>query len=93
MPKVASKKTSRKVKPEQSKDGGGNESMEEFFASEGYRPGKKDLLTPFRERVYKLVTAIPEGYVTTYGDIAKALESSPRAVGGAMRHNPFVLVP
>ena len=32
----------------------------------------------FPQRVWQIVAAIPEGYVTTYGDVAK-LAGSPRA--------------
>ena len=46
-------------------------------------------VTPFQERVYALLQQIPEGKVTTYAAMAKALNSSPRAVGGALRNNPF----
>jgi methylated-DNA-[protein]-cysteine S-methyltransferase len=46
-------------------------------------------VTPFQERVYTLLKQIPEGKVTTYAGIARALDSSPRAVGGALRMNPF----
>src|SRR5690349_10764321 len=51
-------------------------------------------VTDFQERVYTLLTQIPEGRVTTYGALARALNSSPRAVGNALRNNPFApLVP
>jgi methylated-DNA-[protein]-cysteine S-methyltransferase len=33
--------------------------------------------------------AIPPGKVSTYGALAKSLSSSPRAVGGALRNNPY----
>ncbi|KFY33204.1 hypothetical protein V494_07814 [Pseudogymnoascus sp. VKM F-4513 (FW-928)] len=46
-------------------------------------------VTEFQERVYTLLTQIPEGRVTTYGALARALNSSPRAVGNALRNNPF----
>ncbi|KFX97809.1 hypothetical protein O988_04666, partial [Pseudogymnoascus sp. VKM F-3808] len=46
-------------------------------------------VTEFQERVYTLLTQIPEGRVTTYGALARALKSSPRAVGNALRNNPF----
>jgi methylated-DNA-[protein]-cysteine S-methyltransferase len=46
-------------------------------------------VTPFQERVYSLLQQIPSGKVTTYAAMAKALGSSPRAVGGALRNNPF----
>ncbi len=43
----------------------------------------------FAERVYALCKEIPKGRVSTYGAIAKALNSSPRAVGQALRCNPY----
>ncbi|KAI5285575.1 hypothetical protein KEM54_000462 [Ascosphaera aggregata] len=45
--------------------------------------------TPFQERVYALLRQVPEGSVTTYGAIARALRTSPRAVGNALRNNPY----
>jgi O-6-methylguanine DNA methyltransferase len=45
--------------------------------------------TPFRFRVYDALRKIPAGKVTTYGLLAKHLKTSPRAVGGALRHNPY----
>ncbi|WP_336708310.1 MULTISPECIES: MGMT family protein [unclassified Cedecea] len=44
----------------------------------------------FPQRVYQIVAAIPEGCVTTYGEIA-ALAGSPRAarqVGGVLKRLP-----
>lgn len=46
-------------------------------------------LTDFAYRVYDLISTIPKGRVTTYGIISKKLDSSPRAVGNALRSNPF----
>jgi methylated-DNA-[protein]-cysteine S-methyltransferase len=46
-------------------------------------------VTAFQERVYTLLKQIPSGRVTTYAAMARALGSSPRAVGGALRVNPF----
>ena len=46
-------------------------------------------ITPFREKVYEYVKTIPKGKVSTYGDVAKSVNSCARAVGQAMRHNPF----
>ncbi|CAM9629696.1 unnamed protein product, partial [Choristocarpus tenellus] len=37
-------------------------------------------------------SCIPKGKVSTYGGLAKALGSCPRAVGGALRRNPFAPV-
>ena len=39
--------------------------------------------SPFQRRVWAAVSAIPRGEVLTYGRIAKALRSAPRAVGQA----------
>ena len=47
------------------------------------------MTTPFQERVYSLCKKIPSGNVTTYGAIAQKLNSSPRAVGQALRSNPY----
>lgn len=43
----------------------------------------------FAEKVYKLCKKIPKGKVSTYGAIARKLKSSPRAVGQALRCNPY----
>lgn len=49
-----------------------------------------DAVDSFPHRVWQIVAAIPPGYVTTYGDVAK-LAGSPRAarqVGGVLRRLP-----
>ncbi|KAI9764236.1 MAG: hypothetical protein M1840_008626 [Geoglossum simile] len=46
-------------------------------------------VTEFQERVYTLLKQIPCGRVTSYRALALALSTSPRAVGGALRNNPF----
>ena len=43
----------------------------------------------YSERVYSLCRKIPKGKVATYKAIARALNSSPRAVGRALRKNPY----
>lgn len=43
----------------------------------------------FAEKVYELCKQIPFGKVSTYAEIANALRSSPRAVGQALRFNPY----
>ena len=48
--------------------------------------------TPFENRVWREIGAIPTGQVRTYGDIAKAVRSMPRAVGGACGRNPLPLI-
>ncbi|KAK5689236.1 hypothetical protein LTR17_026402 [Elasticomyces elasticus] len=46
-------------------------------------------ITPYQTRVYALLNQIPRGKVSTYAALSKALDSSPRAVGGALRRNPY----
>ncbi len=43
----------------------------------------------FAEKVYAIVKTIPKGKVMTYVEIAHMLESSPRAVGQALKRNPY----
>ena len=55
--------------------------------------------TAFRQQVWDLLTDIPYGETVTYGDLAARLREqgqsgSPRAVGGAVGHNPIsILIP
>lgn len=55
--------------------------------------------SPFRRAVWKLLSEIPFGGTTTYGALAERLRASgipasPRAVGGAVGHNPIsILIP
>ncbi len=48
--------------------------------------------TAFQQRVWQALLAIPVGQTKTYGDVAKQLNSSARAVGNACRVNPIPLV-
>lgn len=50
-------------------------------------------MSKFQARVLKLVSKIPEGKVTTYKEIARALGSPKacRAVGNALFRNPYPL--
>ncbi|CAJ0882711.1 10682_t:CDS:10 [Entrophospora sp. SA101] len=50
---------------------------------------KQKEFTKFQFQVYQLCAQIPPGYVSTYKIIAEILRSSPRAVGQALRKNPF----
>ncbi|KAI1852612.1 hypothetical protein JX265_003094 [Neoarthrinium moseri] len=45
--------------------------------------------TPFEKKVWSLLCQIPPGHVSTYGLMSAHLGSSPRAVGNALRRNPF----
>ena len=50
--------------------------------------------TYFQQRVWTALQRIPAGATTSYGALARRLNSSARAVGGACRANPIpVLVP
>ena len=55
--------------------------------------------TSFRQRVWSQLLQIPAGATKSYGDLARELSSagavtSPRAVGGAVGHNPIsILIP
>ncbi|MGV8151334.1 MAG: MGMT family protein [Candidatus Woesearchaeota archaeon] len=45
--------------------------------------------TTFQKKVYAECAKVPKGKVTTYNAIAKKLNSSPRAVGQALKRNPY----
>jgi len=48
--------------------------------------------TDFQQGVWRQMQKIPAGQVKTYGEVAKILNSSPRAVGNACRANPMPLI-
>lgn len=48
--------------------------------------------TAFQQRVWQALLQIPYGQVKTYGQLAKELKSSARAVGNACRANPVPIV-
>lgn len=48
--------------------------------------------TFFQKSVWNELRKIPLGETRTYGDIAKKLSSSPRAVGNACRKNPIPII-
>lgn len=48
--------------------------------------------TPFQQSVWRELQKIPFGQVNTYGELAKKLKTSPRAVGNACRQNPVPLI-
>ena len=48
--------------------------------------------TPFRLRVWAAMQSIPYGETMSYGALARALGTAPRAVGGACGANPIPLV-
>jgi len=45
------------------------------------------MVTIFQKRVFAVVRKIPKGKTMSYGQIAKILKTSPRAVGRALKKN------
>ena len=48
--------------------------------------------THFQRRVWTRITAIPSGQTLSYGEVAAAIGSGPRAVGNACGANPYPIV-
>jgi len=48
--------------------------------------------SPFEKRVWAAMQKIPYGETRCYGDLADAIHSAPRAVGGACGKNPIPIV-
>jgi len=48
--------------------------------------------TPFQRRVWDALRAIPPGESRTYGEVARAVRSAPRAIGQACGANPIALI-
>ncbi|MGO8866323.1 MAG: methylated-DNA--[protein]-cysteine S-methyltransferase [Alphaproteobacteria bacterium] len=48
--------------------------------------------TPFQQALWQALLAIPYGELRTYGELAAALRSAPRAVGGACGRNPIPII-
>ncbi|AHF80939.1 methylated-DNA--protein-cysteine methyltransferase [Thermococcus paralvinellae] len=62
-----------------------NEDALEFLSFRG--------ITPFERKVYEILTKkVKRGSVITYGELAKMLSTSPRAIGNAMRRNPYPII-
>jgi methylated-DNA-[protein]-cysteine S-methyltransferase len=50
--------------------------------------------TAFQQKVWQTLQNIPSGETRTYGELAKQLNTSPRAIGNACRANPIpVIIP
>ncbi len=67
-----------------------------YFADPRFKPSValNPAGTDFQLRVWRALREIPLGSVFTYGELAKKLDTGPRAVGGACRANPCpILVP
>ena len=48
--------------------------------------------TPYQQKVWQVISAIPYGQSKAYGEVAKKINSGPRAVGNACRHNPVPII-
>lgn len=48
--------------------------------------------TPFQQRVWKALSAIPLGESRTYGEVARTIRSAPRAIGQACGANRIALI-
>jgi methylated-DNA-[protein]-cysteine S-methyltransferase len=60
----------------------GKEISQEFKLASKY-------LSKYAMKVIETVCEVPAGYVTSYGEVAKAIGGGPRAVGQIMARNPF----
>ncbi len=77
--------------------------LDSYFAGKepGFIPPLKVDGTPFRQRVWDMLLAIPYGKTVTYGQIAKQMSEekgiekmSAQAVGSAVGHNPIsIMIP
>lgn len=48
------------------------------------------MISPFASKIYKLLKTVPKGKVTTYKELAKAMDSKAfQAIGQVMRTNPY----
>lgn len=55
-------------------------------------PPLADAKSPFQEKMRQRLLEIPVGETRTYGELAKILETSPRAMGQALGANPLPLL-
>jgi methylated-DNA-[protein]-cysteine S-methyltransferase len=72
------------------------QQLGEYFSGErtSFELDTRAVGNHFAQRVWSLISAIPYGQTTTYGELAAALDvpSHPRAVGTAVGHNPLSLI-
>ncbi len=75
------------------------ENIQQTF--DAYFAGDRDIITtipsapigtPYEQTVWKNLQNIPAGNTASYGELAKQLGSSPRAVGRANGRNPVCLI-
>ena len=69
--------------------------LERYFSGKCPEPDELPLAprgSDFRRSVWRLLLEIPSGEVRSYGEIARSLGASARAVGGAVGHNPISII-
>ena len=71
--------------------------LDDYFAGKAPDPARLPLSpagTEYQKRVWRELLTIPYGKTATYGELARRLGSSARAVGGAVGRNPIsILIP
>ena len=67
-----------------------------YFSGEkpDFTPSLAPQGTPFQQRVWEILLAIPYGKTMSYGDVARRFSSkmSAQAIGGAVGHNPIGII-
>lgn len=69
--------------------------LDRYFAGERPDPSELPIApvgTAFQRAVWRRLREIPYGGLTTYGELAKGLASSARAVGSAVGRNPISII-
>ena len=68
--------------------------LEIYFSGKNpeFTPRIKIEGTDFQKKVWKYLHQIPSGKVETYGNIAKNLKTSARAIGNAVAKNPISII-
>jgi len=85
--KSLKRKSSRNTESKRNRQSDDNKEVSTLVNTRGKK--EKKVPTEFEEKVYRLVRRIPRGKITSYGVISNALSSSARAVGQALRKNPY----
>lgn len=71
------------------------EWLNRYFNGENPNPDELPLSpsgSPFQLKVWNALSSIPYGKTITYGDLAKQLGTSPRAIGNAVGRNPIGII-
>jgi methylated-DNA-[protein]-cysteine S-methyltransferase len=70
------------------------EQLEQYFRGERtvFELELETAGTPFQRSVWQELRSIPYGTTTTYGELARALEAQPRAVGSAVGATPIPII-